>query len=1084
MSRAEILVVEDEKIVALEIQTMLRGVGYSVGKTLFTGIDAIEQAKATHPDLVLMDIKLRGEMDGIEAADKIKILGIPVIFLTAYADESTLQRAKIVEPYGYLLKPFEERELHSTIEMALYKSKMERELKDQKRWLSTILQSIHEAVIVTNPKGLVTYMNPMGESLTGWTQKSAMNEPIDKIFNTFDEKTGRRHTNPMKDVFQKGNAYAQSNHTILVTKDNNRIPVDHNGAPCRDDEGLIIGSVLTFSDITERKNKEDELNNSEQKFRSVVETSADIIFRLSENGRIDYVSPRVKELYGYEPDELIGKTIRKTTPINELKKLADASKWILSGNYIENLEINQKSRDGKLIPMQVNAAPVVKEGKVVGLQGIMRDITERKCAEEELWKYTKDLETAKEREEENIANLTQLVEDLKIAISRAEDAARIKSEFLANMSHEIRTPMNGIIGMTELALDTDLSSVQKEYLESVLSSSESLLTLINDILDFSKIEAGKLDIESVDFTLRDVVADVVKTVALKAGEKGLELISDIPSHVPDKLKGDPGRFRQIMTNLLSNSVKFTKEGEIVLRIDTESKTQEDIVLHICVRDTGIGVPDKIKSDIFKPFIQADGSTTRQYGGTGLGLAITSSLVEMMEGRIWVTSPLSERGIVKGGPGSEFHVKVRFTFQRKKKKEERIIPVDLKGLPVLIVDDNATNRRVLEEMLTNWGMKSVSADGGEKALNLMKKASKTGRPFPLVLLDANMPEMDGFELAERIKNHSEYAKATIMMLSSARRLGDTERCLDLGISRYLTKPVKQSDLFDMIVTVLSSEKNVKKLNGSDMKNKQPKNTIIKENKPASNQETSSIRILLAEDNSINQKLAKTLLEKKGWRVVAVTDGKKALNALKKESFDLIIMDVQMPNLDGLKATAVIRDQENGSGSHIPIIAMTAHAMQGDKEKCLKAGMDDYISKPMKAEELYRIIDRLMNGKLQPASFRGSASFDFSKAMDAVDGDMELLKDLVKEFLNIYPDQLHELKGVIDQGDPEKLERSAHSFKGAVGNFGVKTAHHLAFELENCGRENRIKEAPPLFRRLEQEMEYVREFFSEPDWEKSI
>jgi two-component system sensor histidine kinase/response regulator len=1336
MNQPKILVVEDEKIVALEIQTMLRSLGYAVPTTVFTGKEAIQEAKALHPDLVLMDIKLRGDMDGIETAEHIKFMGIPVIFLTAYADEKTLQRAKITEPFGYLLKPFEERELYSTIEMALHKSKLEKEIREQRNWLSTILRSIGDAVIVTDSRGCITFMNPVAELLTGWKLESNMGESFHKVFHVITENSKKKIIDSVKGVLEEGISFAQANHSILITQTHGEIPIDYSGAPCRDEDGTIIGAVLTFNDITERKKKEDALKNSEerlrilfecapdayymvdlkgnfidgnslaekmvgykrgeligksifklnllskdqlpeaaallsksvmgkatgpdeltltrkdgskvdieirtfpvkiegqtrvlgisrdvserklseealrisevrfrelfnnmsngvavyeviddgndyifrdfneaaekidkirkkdvlnknvrkifpgieetgllevfkkvwktgktehfpvmkysddrisgwrendvfklpsgeivavysdvtervlaeeglreseQKFRSVVETSADLIFRLSNTGVIDYVSPRVKDLYGYNPEELIGQHIRKTTPFKELQKLADASKWVLSGKYLENYEIYQKTKKGGLIPMEINAVPIIKDGRVVYLQGIMRDITERKKAEEELKIYAQNLKESKEREEEHAANLIQLIEDLEIAKEHAEEAARAKSEFLANMSHEIRTPMNGIIGMTELALGTELSSAQKEYLESVMSSSESLLTLINDILDFSKIEAGKLDVEKIDFILRDEVANVIKALALKAGQKGLELITDIDPGIPDHLKGDPGRFRQILTNLLSNAVKFTQEGEIVLRIEQESKSTADITLHIRVLDTGIGISDSQKEDIFNAFTQADGSTTRNFGGTGLGLAITNRLVELMDGHVWVDSPLKNRGIQKGGPGSEFHVTIRFAIQKNHKEYVEHNPGDFKGLSVLVVDDNSTNRRVLEGMLTNWGMKPVCAESGKKALGLMKHAAAKGRSFSLVLLDANMPEMDGFELAESINAHAEYAQGTIMMLSSARRAGDTERCEDLGISQHLVKPVKQSDLFDAIVNTLSRENMKKKSIQKTEKKTAYRDWKEQEKESPIRQDADSIHILLAEDNSINRKLAKTLLEKRDWRVIDVANGTEALEAMKKERFDLILMDVQMPVLDGFEATAAIRQNEKKTGAHIPIIAMTAHAMQGDKEKCLEAGMDDYLSKPMKANELYTIVERLMNGKLKSPAAGTFPSFDFSRAMEAVDGDKELLKDLVQEFLKIYPDQLLEMKNIIGKGDPRKLERSAHGFKGAVGNFGVASVQNLAFELENCGRENRVQEAAPIFERLEQEMEHVKEFFNMPDWDQNV
>jgi PAS domain S-box-containing protein len=774
--------------------------------------------------------------------------------------------------------------------------------------------------------------------------------------------------------------------------------------PLQDEQGRVIGTFGISRDVTASKVAEEALRQGEERFRSLVEATVAIVWSTPASGEFETDQPGWSAFTGQTFDELKGSGWLDAVHPDDQPNTARAWSAAVAARSLYQVEHRLRRRDGEYRHMLVRAVPILaKGGGIREWVGVHTDIDAE-------WTAEAAMREAKEA---------------------AEAATRTKSEFLANMSHEIRTPLNGIIGMTELALDTDLTPEQREYLGMVKMSADHLLTVINDILDFSKIEAGKLDLECVDFGLRDTLDDTLATLAMRAHKKDLELADHIACNVPDALAGDPYRLRQIVVNLVGNAIKFTERGEVVLRTEVRSRTEQQVCLRFAVSDTGIGIAPEQQRKLFQAFSQADTSTTRKYGGTGLGLAISARLVQMMGGEIWLESEI--------GRGSTFHFTVPFGLSgRPAARPVGGDPAQVHGLPVLVVDDNATNRRILQEMLINWGMRPTVAEGGQQALTALERARAVGEPFALVLLDAVMPEMDGFTLAERIGREARSAAPTLMMLSSANRRDDAARCRELAVSAYLTKPIKQSTLLDAIMTTLGPSASV----AARDEEAGPR--------PASGARR-ALRLLLAEDNVVNQRLAVSLLEKRGHQVVVVGNGRAALHALDGQPFDAVLMDVQMPEMDGFEATAAIRAKEAGTVAHMWIVAMTAHAMKGDRERCLAAGMDAYVTKPLRPQELYEVVEGLApvaSCALAPSA--DPVALDLAVALKRVDGDLDLLKELAGIFLDECPQRMAEIRQAIRQRDLAKLQREAHGLKGSVGTFGAQETFEAALRLESVGR----------------------------------
>jgi PAS domain S-box-containing protein len=797
--------------------------------------------------------------------------------------------------------------------------------------------------------------------------------------------------------------------------DDGQIWIERIKGPLVSAGGAVIGVQILFWDVTQRKVAEAALAQERFLLTTLLDNIPDSIYFKDQDSRFLRSSRSLAEKCRLSnADEVLNKTDADLFTREHAEQARDDELHIMeTGDPIVGRVERETWPERDDTWCSTTKMPLRDgEGAVIGTFGISRDITE----------------------------LIQVEEQLREARDSADAANQAKSEFVANMSHEIRTPMNGIIGMAELLADTGLNPDQQEYLNMIQQSAGSLLGLLNDILDFSKIEAGKLELESIPFNLSESVGRTTQTLSARAAEKGLELACRIPAELPERLIGDPGRLRQVLVNLVGNAIKFTDQGEVAVNVESRSQVDDRVVLHFSVRDTGIGIPEKKQQIIFEAFSQADASTTRKYGGTGLGLAIASQLVRLMGGSIWLESEL--------GRGTEFHFTADFQLSDEQPAQTSFQMSSLTNLPTLVVDDNATNRIILQEMLKSWNLDPTVVDGGVTALTELQRAANDGAPYRLIVLDCMMPGMDGFSLAQLVVGNANLDDPVMIMVSSAARPGDATRCREVGIVRHMTKPVIKSDLFETILEAMGQH-------DIDTESMVPENASLV---------GAPLHILLVEDGVINQRVATGFLERAGHRVSLANNGKEAVDAIENQTFDLVLMDVQMPVMDGHAATVIIREREKQTGEHIQIISMTAAAMKGDRERCLAAGMDAYISKPIDVEELLKSIAEHGGGQVaddSPETVLGSSSsavedniVDFKSAEKNVPGGEKILRELGGLFLGECPRLLGELVAAVGESDVTTAQRAAHTLKSNATIFAATPLADIAAKIEKFAARKRL------------------------------
>lgn len=1114
MSR--ILLTEDSPTQAAAYSVLLQESGFEVLEAT-SAEQALQILEENRVDLLLTDLTLPG-LSGIELCRKVRshprTEALPVVVLTGSCDVANVLRSLEAGATAYSSKGRPPEQLLSTIQQALQipdtpestlketiqfrgqsfelevapsrllgvmlsafedlsalnegheqlnrqletelkqRAAAERALRDSEAIYHSLVENVPVSLFRKNVEGQFTFGNlPFCRELGIAPEELAGKTDFDFFPPELAEKYRANDLEVMRsgEVFEDVEAHRTPNGQQLF--------VQVLKAPVLDADGVISGIQCVFWDVTDRELAQRQLKDSEARKQAIFEGSLDCMIISDEQGHIVEFNRAAERIFGYSRDEMLGRALDSLfmTSDRARENLDRYSSQGEEGSMIgKRQETPLRRSDGSMFMAEVAMQPIPL-GDTVQFATVLHDITRRKQWEQEL----------------------------KEARDAAEAANIAKSDFLANMSHEIRTPMNAVIGMTELVLGTELTADQRQHLQIVQDSADSLLELINDILDFSKIEAGKLDLDPQPFAVRERIGDTMKSLAVRAHEKELELACHISPDVPDAVTGDAGRLRQVIVNLTGNAIKFTDRGEVVLDVSLVSAEEKEIVLRFEVRDTGIGISRHHQRVIFRAFEQADTSTTRRFGGTGLGLAISSRLVQLMGGTIGVES--------ETGKGSTFYFTARFQKADAELVPDTIThPRSVQDVSALVVDDNDTNRRILDEMLQAWGMKSHSVTSGREALQALAERQSANRSFGLLITDVNMPEMDGFQLVQSVRDDPELGDMRVVMLSSADRPGDLELCRQLNVDRYMTKPVKQSELLHAIESVAGVE------------------TALESSPvgPSLEDTIEPLKILLAEDSPTNQVLALALLEMQGHSVQVANNGVEAVERSAKEPFDVILMDVQMPELDGLAATRQIRQREKSGGTRIPIIAMTAHAMKGDRDRCLEVGMDDYVSKPICTGEFYAALARVKSHTSsdpsaspeichppEPAATATDTAaisvelpdedapmLDWDAALKTVNGHQSILEGVLEAVLEECPQLLEQLDSALSQEDAQTVQRAAHTIKGSMRAFNAVEITDVAQRIEDAGRDGALENVRALAEQLQtllmQAMKEIREFLN-PD-----